>query len=469
MGRTPMMDRESVSLVLTEESREKLFRHLFSGDHDEHGAVIAASIAQSERGLRLLARDVFIARDGIDYVPGVRGYRMLQPQFIYEKLHYCREHALCYLAVHNHGGDRFVGFSDIDLQSHERGYPALLDIQAGLPVGALVFASQAAAGDIWFPGGRRKNVRDARIVGRNITRLYPTPPKSVGTFDPTHYDRQVKLFGAAGQQRLSQCKVGVIGLGGVGSLLVEYLALLGVGHIVGVDEKRISKSNRARIVGATEEDVSKTPATRKVDIAARVVRAANRQIVFEGYFDNFAKESIARKFADCDFLFLAADSMQARLVFNALVHQYLIPGIQTGSKVSIGKTDEELDVFSVVRWILPGHGCLWCNGLIPGNLLAMEAKTAEARAEQTYGTAQENPSVITLNAVTAGHAANDFLMAYMGLVKADATIDYQRFEHRRRRVVLDEPRVDAQCQECGGGLGSRRAMGDGVPLPTLTG
>lgn len=38
----------------------------------------------------------------------------------------------------------------------------------------------------------------------------------------------------------------------------------------------------------------------------------------------------------CDYLFLAADSMRARLVFNALVHQYLIPGVQLGSKIRTG-------------------------------------------------------------------------------------------------------------------------------------
>jgi hypothetical protein len=48
--------------------------------------------------------------------------------------------------VHNHGGDDAVGFSNDDLASHERGYPALLDILADdRPVGALVVAPRAVA------------------------------------------------------------------------------------------------------------------------------------------------------------------------------------------------------------------------------------------------------------------------------------------------------------------------------------
>jgi len=50
--------------------------------------------------------------------------------------------------------------------------------------------------------------------------------------------------------------------------------------------------------------------------------------------------------------------------------------------------------------------------------------------------------VVTLNAVAAGHAVNDFLMCHMGFVGEDTSIDYQRFEHRYRRRMLDEPREE---------------------------
>ena len=115
---------------------ERLIGHLFPGDADEHGAVIAAGIAESSRGVRLLARDVALARDGIDYVPGKRGYRMLTADFVTDNILRCARDRLVYLAVHCHGGRDTVGFSPDDFASHERGYPALLDLVDGLPVGA---------------------------------------------------------------------------------------------------------------------------------------------------------------------------------------------------------------------------------------------------------------------------------------------------------------------------------------------
>jgi hypothetical protein len=77
-----------------------------------------------------------------------------------------------------------VGFSGDDLASHERGYPALLDIVGGLPVGGLVFAQDAVAGDLWLPGGERVELRMAEITGWPIRRLYPEPrATSSGLFE----------------------------------------------------------------------------------------------------------------------------------------------------------------------------------------------------------------------------------------------------------------------------------------------
>ncbi|MEJ8631813.1 hypothetical protein P0F65_22600 [Sphingomonas sp. I4] len=77
---------------------------------------------------------------------------MLLARFIAQQARLCRDEKLVYLAVHNHGGKDSVAFSSVDIESHERGFPALLDLVEGMPVGSLVFAPNAVAGDIWFPG-----------------------------------------------------------------------------------------------------------------------------------------------------------------------------------------------------------------------------------------------------------------------------------------------------------------------------
>lgn len=463
---------------------ERLRRHLFPGDGDEHGAVITAGIAETNRQTRFLARDVFIAKDGLDYVPGKFGYRALTPDFVARVSNHCARERLCYFAVHCHGGRDSVGFSDTDLKSHQRGYPALLDITSGGPVGALVFAANAVAGEIWTPA-RVSELHSMTVVGLNSRRLYPKPPRVSGVSDDA-FHRQSLMFGAVGQHHLANAKVGIIGLGGVGSLVNEYVARLGVGEIVAVDYDRMEHSNRPRVTGSRISDChvrlrgplfqwlrgrGARRTALKVEVAERVAREANPHVRFHAVVGDVTDAATARQLADVDFLFLCADSMQSRLVFNALVHQHLVPGIQIGSKVPVDKRTGDLgNVFSAARLVLPqqGGGCLWCNELIPSSKLQEEAMSAEERREQRYVDDDQvaAPSVITLNALGAAQAVNDFLFHYLGLFGAEQARTGFLMHHARERVWRGaECRADASCLHCGTSSRASYARGDRATLP----
>jgi hypothetical protein len=208
--------------------------------------------------------------------------------------------------------------------------------------------------------------------------------------------------------------------------------------------------------------------TRKIDVAERVIQQANPSAKVVKTADDIAKDSVAKTLAATDYLFLAADSMWARLVFNAVVHQYLIPGVQLGSKVRANPEGRLLDVMSANRPVRPGSGCLWCNGLIDVQSLANEAKNEDERKEQTYGVEEPNPSVITLNAISASHAVNDFLLDFLGLRHDAGGVQYEHFHHLSRKRMLAEPRRDETCTECSSSQG-RFARGTGINLPTLEG
>ena len=463
---------------------EKLQLHLFPGDGDEHGAVICAGMSETDRGLRLFAREIVLARDGVDYVPGQYGYRALTPEFVARVSNHCARQGLCYFAVHCHGGDDFVRFSDVDLESHQRGYPALLDITDGGPIGALVFAHNAVAGEIWRPRKVSKLTK-LTVIGVNHRRLYPEPVQPTRGFADV-YHRQSLLFGAVGQEELRKAKIGIIGLGGVGSLINEWLARLGVGAIVAVDFDRIEPSNRSRVVDSLRSDCrdwlleSKIPllqgvgrrlARYKVHIAERVARRANPNIDFFPIVGNVVDEKVAKSLRDIDYLFLCADTMQSRLVFNALVHQYLIPGVQIGAKVTSDvDIGDVTDVFSVARLVLPYQtgGCLLCNQLIDSAKLQEEALSPEERRQQRYvnDPGVHAPSVITLNALGSAQAANDFMMGYLGLFDTqEAKIGYRMHDALSRTWRSADCADTMNCLHCGTSDRSILARGDRASLP----
>ena len=465
------------SVVITGEQWAVLHGHLFPGDGDEHGAVLGCGIARSPRGTRLLVRDVVTAIDGVDYVEGTRGYRKLTANFVADAIDACAGKGLAYLAVHNHGGRDRVSFSITDMASHERGYPALLDINGGIPVGALVFANNAVAGDIWTNDGRRHAITHLRVSCRPQLTLTPEPPPAQDV-DPT-YDRQTRIFGDRGQAILAQSKVAVVGLGGIGSLIAEYLARLGAGELVFIDPDRMHPTNLPRVVGARRSDAVRLlqddarprwvqalgarVATTKVKIAARVARQASRKVRITAVARSVVEADVAALLTDCDHVFLAADSALARRLVNSITHQYLVPNTQVGSKVTV--VDGKIaDIFSVSRMSSPGSGCLQCNGLIPAWRLTDEATSEVQRRRQRY-VDDDNvhaPSVITLNAVAASRAVDDWLMAIGGLTDPATSADHWVEYHPLTDDVIEhQPAKSPDCSHCGP---TRHALGDGVDL-----
>lgn len=462
---------------------DQLHRHLFPGDHDEHGAVILSGIAETETEVTFIAREVLIARDKDDFVPGKHGYRALSADFVARASHRAATQKLCYFSVHNHGGFDSVSFSDTDLESHERGYPALLDILGGGPLGALVFAKNAVAGEIWTREGITQ-LDAMTIVGLNAETIYPELPK-VSCNGPSLYHRQSLLFGSAGQDRLAKAKVVIIGLGGVGSLVNEYVARLGVGTIVAIDFDQLEDTNVPRVVGSklwesfTWLRTSRFPLLRKlgdrlarhkVEIAKRVAKQANANVNFIPIRGNIRDQSVAAHCTDADFIFLCADSMQSRLIFNAILHQYVIPGVQIGSKVPIDKTTGAVgNVFAVSRLVLPetNGGCLLCNDLISFDRIQEEALSEEERRRQAYVEDPDvkAPSVITLNALGAAHAVNQFLFHFFGMFESSTKRGYRMNFVREDAWQNVACKSEPNCPHCSKTDKSIYGHGDRKALP----
>ena len=455
------MTNATCEILVTADHHERLMTHLFPGDNDEHGAILRAGIVRSGPSLRLLIQNVQPAEFGTDYGAGQYGYRALTPTFIHREIIRCRDSGLAYLAVHNHRSDQHVDFSRIDLASHERGYPALLDIGRGIPVGALVYGRRSVAADIWMPDGTRRSLGTYRVIGPNITRLYSKPPRAHAA--DTEHDRQIRMFGTSGQHILRASKVAVVGLGGIGSLIVEYLARLGVGTILMIDPDPIESSNLSRVVGATPLDVEME--LLKSQIAVRHARELASDATLKSIARDVATGSVAQMLRDCDFIFLAADSMRARLVVNALSHQHLIPSVQVGTKIRPDDAGNLEDAMCAVRHIRPGTGCLWCNGFIDPAQLAIEAKSDAERKSQAYGVQEPNPSVITMNAVAASHAVNDFLFDFLDLRTGDTQPAYHHLHFLTGVSQRTIPRRNPNCPECV----HRFGMGDALELPVSDG
>jgi len=85
----------------------------------------------------------------------------------------------------------------------------------------------------------------------------------------------LKEVGGAGQQALLDARVAVIGAGGIGSPVIQYLAAAGVGRLTVIDDDKVALSNLQRQVLFTTADVGAP----KVDAAAAAVARLNPDVM----------------------------------------------------------------------------------------------------------------------------------------------------------------------------------------------
>jgi len=128
------------------------------------------------------------------------------------------------------------------------------------------------------------------------------------------YARQMVLpgIGAEGQARLGASSVLVIGAGGLGCAVLQYLAAAGVGRIVIVDHDRIEESNLHRQPLFRMSELGQAKAT----IARDSLRQLNPRIVLDALVERLAPANAPRLTSMAELIIDAADSLAATYILS---------------------------------------------------------------------------------------------------------------------------------------------------------
>lgn len=113
-------------------------------------------------------------------------------------------------------------------------------------------------------------------------------------FTPTELERYARHIilaeiGGPGQQKLKRARVLVVGAGGLGAPVLQYLAAAGVGTLGIVDDDRVSLSNLQRQV-IHDTDLVGSP---KVESAIRAIGAINPHVTVEAHETRIAPDNAA--------------------------------------------------------------------------------------------------------------------------------------------------------------------------------
>lgn len=155
-------------------------------------------------------------------------------------------------------------------------------------------------------------------------------------------------IGLEGQKKLKAAKVLVIGAGGLGCPVLQYLAAAGVGTIGICDFDLVSESNLQRQILFTIDDVGKP----KAKVAAQKLKMLNKYVDFVVHNEMLSKKNVLNLFEAYDIIVDGSDNFPTRFLVNdacVILKKPLVFG-------AIYKFEGQLSVFNYKNG--PTYRCL---------------------------------------------------------------------------------------------------------------
>jgi len=140
-------------------------------------------------------------------------------------------------------------------------------------------------------------------------------PRSLGPAQRTRYSRHLLIpeIAEAGQLKLLESRVLLIGAGGLGSPASLYLAAAGVGTLGIVDADIVDETNLQRQIVHSLDSLGEP----KVDSAKRALEALNPDVEVKTYRERLTSENVDRILADgWDLIVDGADNFPTRYLVN---------------------------------------------------------------------------------------------------------------------------------------------------------
>lgn len=247
------------------------------------------------------------------------------------------------------------------------------------------------------------------------------------------YSRHLLIpeVGLDGQERLAAARVLVIGAGGLGSPVVQYLAAAGVGRLGIVDDDVIDETNLQRQTIFATSDVGRS----KVEVAAEYVRALNPLVAVDPIATRFTDVNARALVQLYDLVVDCTDRFPTRYLINDACVLEGRPDVYA----SIFRFDGQISVFGA-----PGGPCYRC--LYP-----------DAPPAGTVPTCAEGGVLGVLAGLVGAWQANEAIKMLLGIGEplVGRLLLVESLGARTRDVRFER---DAHCAVCGDAPTIRDAM-----------
>ena len=148
------------------------------------------------------------------------------------------------------------------------------------------------------------------------------------------YSRQITLpeVGLEGQEELNDTGILIVGMGGLGCPVAQYLISSGIGYLTIMDSDKVERSNLSRQPIYTEEDIGKY----KVNVAKEHLSKINPNAVINELPERLTKENALTVASSNDFVIDCTDAIDSRYVLSDICQSIEKPLIHGGVRAFEG-------------------------------------------------------------------------------------------------------------------------------------
>lgn len=359
------------SVAITENVNQVLRKHLIRHDRQEDLCFALYNISTGSSRTTALITEIILPDKGDRNVHGNVSFNADYFDRI-GSIALKKGCGICFL--HSHPAAGWQGMSNDDIIAEEMLAPRVKSV-TGMPlVGLTVGTDQIWSARFWIKEAPKKYKRHfcktVRVVGKALQVSYYDkiiPPPFFGE----EYIRTVSAWGDRKQADISRLKVGIVGLGSVGSIVAESLLKTGIQHMVLMDFDTVEKKNLDRLQGIGPDSVGKA---KVFEIKKRLEKIQiGSKVIIEALPYSIVEEDGFKSALNCDILFSCVDRPWPRFILNCIAYAHMIPVIDGGIDTNPNKKFTNIDQ---ARWkahvVGAGRRCLCCLGQFTPEDVALE-------------------------------------------------------------------------------------------------
>lgn len=434
----------------------KLRERLLTPDGKENAAVLLCGASETKTQRTLLVRKTLPVPP--ELYEERTDYRLkISPAFYNRVIDECLAQKLNPVLVHSHPGSDEPWYSTSDDFGESRLLHTLNELLPGATPASLLVSRDLPAGRS-FAAGKFQPLESLTIVGRRIRTYRFAAGKKAAATNGGQFDRQILAFGPEGQRLISVLKVGIVGVGGTGSIVAEQLGRLGVTDFTLIDPDLVEESNVSRLIGSYVKNIGSPKA--KV-IGSHLLKLGAEKV--SAVQDSAIRQSVLTQLRSRDIVFSCVDNDRSRAILSRFSYQYLIPVIDIGVRLDArsGQVSAAAGRVSVVG---PGMVCLRCSHHVNSERIRAESlspveREALVREGYVMGIDDPAPAVISLNATIAGLGVTAALNLFLNFTGGTQPVD-QLYDATEGIIFTAQPLHEARCDICDDNVGAK-GLGDG--------